>query len=134
MNANDLSKIAAKLPLSESVRKLNQDHANPDKTDRLASRAVVEPNPSLQSVAENEGKTPDPVRRLVRYTLFRVRPVDQENWCTKHFTDALVTARILFDDSPQWCQIQVEQVQVSFPSQERTEIEVSDWTETIVRP
>ena len=102
---------------SAATRKRNQ-------AGGLAPRPVVEPNPQLQPVATDAGEAPDAVRRLVRYTLFRVRPIDQENWCTKHFTDALVLARLIFDDSPRWCLIQTEQVKVRFPSEERTEITI----------
>ena len=91
---------------------------------RLAPSSVMESNPNIQSVAKDAREAPDAVRRLVRYTLFRVRTVDEENWCTKHFTDALILSRLLFDDSPRWCKIEVTQVKVRFPSEERTEIEI----------
>lgn len=103
-------------------------HKPKHKAGGVASSPVVESDTNVQPVAKDEGEASDAVRCLVRYTLFRVRTVDQENWCTKHFTDALVLSRLLFDDTPKWCQIEVEQVKVRFPSEERTEIEIIPMT------
>ena len=93
----------------------------------LASSPVSQPNPVDEPVAANAGEVDHPRRRSVRYTLFRVRIIDAENsGYTKHYTDALVRAGYLAGDSPDECEIQVTQKLVTFPAQERTEIEISD--------
>lgn len=94
--------------------------------DRLPSDAQRQRDPVHEPVAKDEGKAPDKVRRLVRYKSYRTRLCDERNLWDKHFTDALVEAGILFDDSPAWCQIEVEQIQVKDKAMERTEIEVSN--------
>lgn len=91
----------------------------------LASGPIGKSNSVHVAVAEDEGKAADQVRRLVRFKIFHIREQDSENWHTKHFTDALKEAGVIFDDSPQWCQIEREEIIVDHRWQERTEIEIT---------
>lgn len=67
-----------------------------------------------------EGK--DAAKCAVRVTSFRTRCADERNLWDKYFIDALVKAGILFDDSPQWCRVEVTQELVPTNSECRTEI------------
>lgn len=81
-----------------------------------------------QQHAEDAGRGPGPRtallsgRRLVRVTSFRIRLCDERNLFDKHLVDCLVQSGLLHDDSPQWAQIIVTQVQVNVPALQRTEI------------
>lgn len=78
-----------------------------------------------EPVAADAREAANKVRCLVRFTSYRTRLCDERNLWDKHFTDALVEAGLLFDDSPTWCKVEVAQVQVKDKSLERTEITVS---------
>jgi hypothetical protein len=91
----------------------------------------VPPSPKQQQTVRHEPMAAperagvDKVRRAVRITSFRLRECDERNLTDKYFTDALVTAGILFDDSPQWAKVEVEQVIVEKSWEQRTEIIIS---------
>ncbi len=72
------------------------------------------------------GTSADPAKRLVRFKSFRLRLCDERNLTDKYFTDALVAAGLLHDDSPQFCQVQVEQIKVEHWTEERTEITITN--------
>jgi len=92
--------------------------------DSVPPGAKLERNLQHEPMASDARKAPDARRRLVRITSYRTLLCDERNLADKHFTDALVRAGILVDDSPRWAKIEVEQVKVERRTQERTEIEV----------
>lgn len=96
----------------------------------LAPRPVNQPNPSHEPVATDARETADKMRRLVRFKIFHIRSQDEENWHTKHFTDALKDAGLIFDDSKEWCRIEKEEIIVDSFADERTEITVELLKET----
>lgn len=83
-----------------------------------------QPNPGHEPVAALPRTVADPVRRVVRITALRCQLLDGENVWTKYFTDALRYAGILFDDSPSWCEVQVQQKIVHRFEDEATLIEI----------
>jgi len=91
-------------------------------TGGVASNPQQQCDPVDEPVAEDAGEIAYQGRCLVRITSFRVRLLDTRNLWDKHFVDALVESQILFDDSPKHAQIEVDQIKVSDPSLERTEI------------
>lgn len=94
----------------------------------LASGPVSKSNSINESVAENAREAVDQVRCLVRITSLRSKVADTDNLFVKHFVDACKEAGLVFDDSPKWCKIEVEQEEVSRPELERTEIEITRLT------
>lgn len=90
----------------------------------LAPSPVMEPNPVDDSLAADAGEAHYQGRCLVCITCFRVRLLDDDNPCPKHFVDALKEAGCIIDDSPKYCQIKVEQAKVRNAEEERTEIEI----------
>jgi hypothetical protein len=97
---------------------------NPHLFGGMASDTVLQPNPEYEPVAEDAREIVDQARRLVRITSFRLRLCDERNLWDKHFVDALVEAGIIFDDSPEFCQIEVKQEEVKDWRLERTEITI----------
>jgi len=92
------------------------------KTGGMARRADSQPNLGYEPVGTDAGKVHHARRRIVRITSYRRVLADERNLFDKHFVDALVRAKLLVDDSPQWCEVQVKQVQVGNAALERTEI------------
>ena len=92
----------------------------------VAKDAVLERNQPDEFLAEDAGKGLEPRRRRVRFTSFRVRLCDERNLCDKHYTDALVRAGILFDDSPDWAEVEVRQEKVEHWHDERIQIDIAD--------
>ncbi len=76
------------------------------------------------------GKTKSVERVKVRYRLFRVRPLDFENFAgsTKDCTDGLCRCGLLPGDDPTRLSLTVEQEKVAHFADERTEIEI-EWPE-----
>ena len=91
----------------------------------LAPAPVSQPSPGNEPVAEDPRSHRDKIRRLVRITSFRTRECDERNLFDKYFTDALVHAGLLFDDTPRWCKVEVEQKPVAHKWEQRTEIEIT---------
>lgn len=83
-------------------------------------------DPGGKPLATTPGANPDSKRRLVRLTSLRYRLIDARNLWDKYFTDSLVSAGILIDDSPRWCQVEVSQILIPSDSIERVLIEVFD--------
>lgn len=96
------------------------------KVGRVAQNPQRERSVVDEPVGTDEGKVADQKRRVVRIKSYRLRLVDPRNLFDKHFTDALVEACILVDDSAEWAEVIVEQEQVRNPAWERTEITISD--------
>ena len=67
-------------------------------------------------------------RITLRYRIYRVRLLDEENLChlgsTKSITDCLVEAGLLPGDDPKTVKIEVSQERVAHYSHERTVIEI----------
>lgn len=119
MNEQDFRKL---FPMaSQSTLARNRNFA----AGGVASHAVHEQAAFNESLAEEKGKGPDPVRRLVRFTSYRVSLADERNLEDKYFTDALRYAGILYQDTPQWAKIEVIQEKVDHHREERTVIEVA---------
>ena len=97
---------------------------NPHLFGGVAPDAIKQSNPVDEPVAEDAREVIDQTRRLVRITSFRVRLADERNLWDKHYVDALVEAGILFDDSPQFCKVEVSQQKVDGKQLERTEITI----------
>jgi hypothetical protein len=95
-------------------------------TNRVSPTAIGKQDSGNEPLAKAARAGLDPKRRLVRIKSFRLRVVDERNLFDKFFVDSLVYAGILFDDSPRWVKVEVEQVQCDSGHQERTEIEVSE--------
>ena len=70
----------------------------------------------------DQGKEENPARCILSYTSYRCRLLDEDNWCTKYFTDALRYCGALPDDTPDKVTIQVRQEKVAHRSEEKTEI------------
>ena len=87
-----------------------------------------EPDIRNQQVAKKKAErpyTPIGQRVSIKYTSYRSRLPDSDNTETKYFTDALVLAGILEDDSPKYVRkVSHEEIQ---SSEERTVIEI--WAE-----
>lgn len=81
---------------------------------------------SHEPVGENPGADNHAGFRHVRITSCRLRLCDERNLFDKYFVDALVTAGILYDDSPTWCKIEVVQRIVINKADECTVIEVTE--------
>jgi hypothetical protein len=82
--------------------------------------------PALDKMAKREKESVG--RIALRYRLFRVRPLDFENFAgsTKDCTDGLCRCGLLPGDDPTKVSISVEQERVEHYSDERTEIEI-EW-------
>jgi hypothetical protein len=75
------------------------------------------------------GKAQDHGRIALRYRIFRVRLLDEENLnhlgSTKAITDCLVQVGLLPDDDPKTITLAVAQEKVAHYSQERTTIDIT---------
>lgn len=98
--------------------------SRPPRADRVAPATEQKPDTSHEPVAEDSGAGYNPGFRIVRITSFRKHLLDERNLWDHYFTDSLVKAGLLRDDSPQWCKIEVSQFQVSEWGYEHTEIEI----------
>lgn len=107
------------------VRQQDGSWSRPDSPRRVASLTVSQQSPEHGDVAQDPRGNRDQIRRLVRITSFRTRECDDRNLFDKYFTDALVHAGILVDDSPEWCKVEVEQKSVDHKWEQRTEIEIT---------
>jgi len=91
----------------------------------VAQHAEQKPNPGDEPVATDAREGVDTAKRRVCITSFRLRMLDTRNLWDHFFTDALVIGGILFDDSPQYAEIEVNQVIVKDKAEVRTEIVVN---------
>lgn len=90
------------------------------------SNAERQRNPGNEPMASAPPANINSKRRLVRLTSLRYRLIDARNLWDKYFVDSLVSAGILIDDSPRWCQVEVSQILIPSDSIERVLIEVFD--------
>jgi len=102
---------------SESTIRANSSDSPP-------SGAEPQSSAGDESVAEASGENPCPTKCLVRVTSCRLKLIDGDNLHAKAFVDALKTAGAIFDDSPKWCEVKVDQIKVDYPWQEKTFIEI----------
>src|SRR5262245_14699047 len=123
MTENELKLLQSKLPVSESVLRLNRGLTADDiragvaKGIRADDRA--DQNRSARESAELEptsrDASPPPVRTeearsaryLVRFTDYRFRLLDEDNSCAKFHCDALRYCGLLPSDAPNRCKIEV---------------------------
>lgn len=117
MNAKDLELIRSKLPLSAATIARNTANG-------VSSDAQPEHRSGHEPVATEARKGTNSIRYSVCLTSYRVRLCDERNLHDKWFTDALIYAGIIPDDSPDTIQIEVKQTQVQSRAYERTEIVV----------
>jgi len=92
--------------------------------DGVVSSAVSQRSPGDEPVAEAPAENLNPTKRFVRVTSYRIRLLDERNLHEKAFIDALQTSGAIFDDSPTWCKVDVIQVKVEHPWEQRTLIEI----------
>lgn len=152
MNASDLEKIAAKLPLSPSTRALNAarpparrndapatltpskratgnqasflNYDNHPRTQVSDSKPEHNQAPALGGAVQ--GKAEGVGRVLVRFVGYRVRPLDPDNFAAsiKDCLDFLRHAHLIEGDEPWRIILQTEQVKVAHFAEEKTVIEV----------
>ena len=82
------------------------------------------PQAALEPVAEREKESVD--RITVRFTGFRVRTLDPDNFAgsVKDLLDGLRRAQLIPGDEWQQIRLETEQIKVSTQAEERTEIEL----------
>lgn len=102
-----------------------------NKTGRLSSNPVSEPNPCHESLATEARKRPDASRHSVRITSHRTRLCDERNLFDKYFTDALIYAGAIHGDSPKEIEISVTQQLVKSTAEQRTEITIQPLSESM---
>jgi len=108
-----------------------------------ASRSFIKINPRLFAAQpESTSRSPlvDPPPRkkaggnryVVRFRIYRVRPLDEDNafGSVKSCVDLLVGAGILPSDSPETLKIEVEQQKITSQKNQRTEITIT-WPENV---
>lgn len=89
------------------------------------------PRPKPQPIIRDEPLGEDKrearyaTRVVISFTSFRRRLLDEDNCCTKYFTDGLRYAGIISDDDPSKVSIQVSQQKVTRKEDERTEITIT---------
>lgn len=118
MKADDLKTLLANA--SPSTRRLNPhlqaDGAGPVAKLERSPRLQVPPTPPTEGVHQD--------RYVVRFVSYRHRPLDDENACTKWYTDALQQAGVIQSDHPAVCHVSVQPVTIAKGEPERVEIEV----------
>jgi len=91
----------------------------------VAQGPKQEPRPGNEPLAAAPRTRVDPGFRFVRVTSYRRVLLDERNLFDGYFIDALVRSGILFDDAPKHCKVDVLQIQVNVPEEERTEIDIT---------
>jgi hypothetical protein len=104
---------------SQSFMKANE---TPNRSE--ASSSVPQQSTGKKSLGIDQGKTGNSSRCVLRYTSRRCRLLDEDNWCTKFFTDALRYCGALSNDTPDKVTISVMQEKVAHRCQEETVIEL----------
>jgi hypothetical protein len=86
-----------------------------------------EPAPRTALVDPTQGKKEGGNRYVVRFGIFRVRPLDEDNafGSVKSCVDLLVGSGILPSDSPETLKIEVGQQKVAHRKDQRTEITIT---------
>jgi hypothetical protein len=92
--------------------------------NRQTSRSNPEQFTREKPLGIDQGKAENTRRCILSYTSRRCRLLDEDNWCTKYFTDALRYCGALSNDTPDKVTIQVRQEKVSKRSEEETIIEL----------
>jgi hypothetical protein len=95
-------------------------------THGVAPDAKRKSNSPDEPVAKKERAGSDVGFRTVLITSYRLRLLDERNLYDKYFVDCLVKAGLLRDDSSAWCKVEVGQIKVSEPEDERTVIVIQD--------
>jgi hypothetical protein len=103
-----------------------------------ASRSFIKANPEIFApkpqrpartplVNPASGKTQSGNRYCVSFTIFRIRPLDEDNafGSVKSCVDLLVGSGLLPSDSPETLKIEVEQAKVAHRKDQRTEITIT---------
>ena len=142
MDANDLTKVAQRYPLSESTRRRNQSlgatAAQPVvapaiptdeediRTDHPRPAAELEPGAGHEPLAAVEVQAKAGPRFLVRVKSFRRRLLDEDNLMEKWTVDTLRNACVVPDDAPGTAHIEVSQEKVGSKDEERILVEVFD--------
>ena len=115
---NEASLKAMLAGASESTRRLNPATGIAGPVAKLERRAGMQ----VSAPAPHEGR--DQSRHVVRFIVHTRRQLDDENHCTKWFTDCLVKAGIIFDDNRRHCRVFVLPVTVTKDQPEKIIIEV----------
>ncbi len=122
-------------PVSEAMKRLNPDVFGPLPSEKLAretnpDRSLPDPKPQRHQAAAlgkairgEEAGTP---RATVRFTGYRVRPLDPDNFAgsVKDLLDGLRHAALIPGDEPWRIRLETEQVRVRTFAQEKTVIEI----------
>jgi len=111
---NEFAKLFANA--ARSFRKINPQ-LYPAEFERPARTALVDTTP---------GKKEGGNRYSVRFRIYRVRPLDEDNAFggVKTCVDLLVGAGLLPSDAPETLKIEVEQEKVQHRKEQRTEITI----------
>ena len=87
--------------------------------------AIPQPPAGPRPLAASAPEKVDTRKRLVRFTSYRVRLLDEDNLCPKYHCDSLRYAGVLLGDDPSQARIETRQQKVAHKHQERTEITVT---------
>jgi hypothetical protein len=105
-------------------KKRIKKHENTTGSQIQGAKPECDPSPALGQEAQGQARGDD--RIILRYTGFRCRPLDPDNFAggTKATTDCLRELGLLRGDEPWRIRLETEQVKVAHRVDERTEIEI----------
>ncbi len=108
---------------SAAVKALKH-HENPPHSKLSNPVSKRQSRPALE--LELQGEKESPGRAVVRFTGFRVRPLDPDNFAgsVKDLLDGCRHAGLIPGDEPWRIRLETEQVRVATFEEERTEIEI----------
>lgn len=110
--------------LNRRYPECSEDFLKLNSSDSVPPPAKPESDSQHEPVAKEAGAGPNVGFRFVLVTSFRLRLIDADNLFAKYIVDCCVKAGLLRDDSPHWCKVQVGQIKVDNPAEERTVIEI----------
>jgi hypothetical protein len=117
-------KTAPKAPKPRKAQGNRVHDASQPSPDRPLSDALLEQDQAPALGGPAQGETAGLRRVAVRFTGFRVKPLDPDNFAgsVKDLIDGLRHAGLLLGDEPWRITLETEQVRVKHFAQERTEI------------
>ena len=108
----------------DELRAYQQRRQSHDNPERSGPSGDVEQRTGHASTATDEIQTP--VQAVdIRFTHYRRRLADPDNFATKHFIDGFVEAGLLPDDSPEFVnEVRHRQLKIASWQQEHMQIEL----------